>query len=394
MSLFKRRDLVGAFEDRSLKPPGSMYTAGSVLAPYSPVVTDVTEWNALQVADIWACIRALADAISTLPLDAMRDTPDGRVPAGPDARISQLLARPMPGSTLPDLLGQIVTSLNLHGEAFVGKYRSDATIVQLGLLDPASVHVQLKGRQIIYTLATLEQGLVDVGPADVLHVKGAITSPDGLRGLSPIGQCRAALGLAAGLATSAQAFVEQGSRPSGVLTVAGAQSGYGIGEIREQWNTTHAGAENQHKVAVLSGDAKFTPLGLSQEDSQFMQQRELSTREVCRIFRVPAWAIDGDTGSRQTYANVQEQARSFVIHSLRPWMVRIEKAISGDPDLCPGGTFVEFNLDALLRADSLTRAQVYALALGSNTTPGWMSRAEVRALENLNPADDPEAPDA
>ena len=45
---------------------------------------------------------------------------------------------------------------------------------------------------------------------------------------------------------------------------------------------------------------------------QFLQQRELSAREVARIFRVPAWAIDAPTGDSLTYANVAEQNRALV----------------------------------------------------------------------------------
>ena len=40
-------------------------------------------------------------------------------------------------------------------------------------------------------------------------------------------------------------------------------------------------------------------------------------------------------------------------------------------------------MDGLLRADSMTRAQVYEKAL--NPVTGWMRRDEVRRLENLDP---------
>jgi hypothetical protein len=40
-------------------------------------------------------------------------------------------------------------------------------------------------------------------------------------------------------------------------------------------------------------------------------------------------------------------------------------------------------MDGLLRADSKTRADVYALAL--DPVKGWMTRDEVRRLENLDP---------
>ena len=76
-------------------------------------------------------------------------------------------------------------------------------------------------------------------------------------------------------------------------------------------------------------------------------------------FRVPAWAIDAPTGDSLTYSNVGEQNRALVTHSLRPWIVRIEKAMSNDTDLCPGSTYVAFDLDGLLRAAPEQRATAY-----------------------------------
>ena len=331
------------------------------------------------MADAYACVRALADSVSSLSLHVYRRTPQGRLPAGESARAVQLLNRPAPGSTGVDLISQVMVHLNVYGETFVGKYRADGEIVQLGLIPPETVQVDLNGQRIVYTISTTK-GLVEVGPSDVLHIKGM--SLDGLRGLSPVTQCRIALGLSSSLQQSAKVFTEQGSKPSGILTAADGNSGQ-LERLGEVWRAGHAGVDRMHRVAVLSGDVKFTPIGFSQDDQQFLGQRELSAREVARIFRVPAWAIDAPTGDSLTYANVVEQNRALVTHSLRPWLVRIERAISNDPDLCPGGTYVQFELDGLLRADAKTRAETYEKALNAET--GWLRREEVRELEDLPP---------
>ena len=61
----------------------------------------------------------------------------------------------------------------------------------------------------------------------------------------------------------------------------------------------------------------------------------------------------------------------------------IEEAINAHPELCPPGTFCEFAVEGLLRGDSASRAAFYTSALHPET--GWMSRGEVRRLENLPP---------
>ncbi len=144
------------------------------------------------------------------------------------------------------------------------------------------------------------------------------------------------MGLSSSLQQSAKSFTEQGSKPSGVLSVAGPKGDDAAKRIQAEWQARHAGVENHHKVAVVTGDIKWTPVGFSQDDAQFLQQRELSAREIARIFRIPAWVIDAPTGDSLTYANVAEQNRALATHSLRPWATRIERAISNDADLCPG----------------------------------------------------------
>ena len=123
------------------------------------------------------------------------------------------------------------------------------------------------------------------------------------------------------------------------------------------------------------------------DDAQFLEQRKLSAVEVARIFRVPPWIVGADSGDSMTYANVEQQGLHFVTYSLRPWLVVIEQALTADRDLFTPNSYCEFLLDALLRADSLTRAQVYEKALDPIT--GYMSRQEVRALENLPPENAP-----
>jgi HK97 family phage portal protein len=368
-------------ERRTLTPPND---SASMVLPYSRRgLLDVNQSNALRVADAFACVRVLSDAVGSLPPKVYRRITSGRVPAGDDARLVQLLRTPSPGSTSADLFSQVMVHLNVDGNAFIGKFRSEGSIVQLGLLDPRQVEVELRGQRVVYTIHAGGKRS-EHGPEDILHVKGM--SSDGLRGLSPVAQCRLALSLSANLQEHAKQYFEQGSRPSGILTLPTGTSHEGIERGLEAWRARHGGVENMHRVAVMEGDVQFTPIAFSADDSQFLQQRELSAREVARCFRVPAWTIDAPTGDSLTYSNVLEQNRAFVTHSLRPWLVRIERAFSNDADLCPGTTYLSFDLDGLLRADASQRAAIYEKAL--DPVVGWLTRSEVRELEDLPPEGD------
>ncbi len=277
----------------------------------------------------------------------------------------------------------MVAHLNLHGNAYLGKFRNGEGLVdQLALLHPDRVTPELKGGRPVYTVAGLGGERRVHGPDDVIHVKGLST--DGLVGLSPVKQCAVALGLSSNLTEHAARFFENDARPSGIIKLD--TPGLVVPQdrlqaIAEAWTTGHAGIRNAHRIAVVSGQIDFQPVSMPMEDAQFLGQRELSAQEVARIFRVPPWIVGAKDGGSLTYANSENQALHFVTYSLRPWLVAIEQALSADTDLFAPRTYCEFLLDALLRADSKTRSEVYARAL--DPISGWMDRDEVRRLENL-----------
>jgi HK97 family phage portal protein len=355
----------------------------AAMLPYSrTALLNVGTSNALAVCDAYACVRCLADTVASLPPKIYRKTPAGRVQVGDDQRLAALLRIPSPGSTSADLFGLMMVYLNLYGNAYVGKFRGpDGEVAQLALIHPDRVVPETRGSTLVYRI----DGDDSYGVRDLVHVKGM---PDpangGLLGLSPVAQCRLALTLSANLQESAQQFFENGSRPSGILSVDGA-SEEGLSRWREAWrNQQSLQAGKMHSIAVVEGEGtSFTALGFNASDSEFLGQRELSAREVCRIFRVPPSFIAADSGGSLTYSTVLQENLYFATHSLRPWLVRIERAFSNDPELMPGNSYLEFSLDSLLRADPAERASLYTAALNPQT--GWMTRSEIRELENLAP---------
>jgi HK97 family phage portal protein len=377
MRLFRRRN-----EDHSIPAGGPVWPDnGWARSAYSS-----TPERALQVGDVWACVRVLADAAASVPLVPYRPRSSGRVRLS-TGRLAGLLDRPAPATTQANLVAQMVSHLTLWGNCFLGKFRNeDGQVEQLGLLFPDYVAVELRAGLPLYTVTDPTTGRQSRhGTEDITHIKAMST--DGLVGLSPIKQCRTALGLSAGLADHALAFFQHGGRPSGIITLPQGTRADAVKDLAMQAESRHGGARNAHRIAVITGEMSWTPMSGPLDDLQFVEQRKLSTAEVARIFRVPPWMIGASSGDSLTYSNTEQQQLAFVTHSLRPWLVVIEHALSADPDLCPGALYVEFLLDALLRADSKTRAEIYALAL--DPLQGWMTREEVRRLENLEPETSP-----
>jgi HK97 family phage portal protein len=279
----------------------------------------------------------------------------------------------------------MVAHLSLFGNAYIGKFRNgDGLIDQLALLHPDRVTPELKGGRPVFTVAGSKGERSIHGPGDIIHIKGLST--DGLVGLSPIRECATALGLSANLTDHAATFFENDARPAGIIKLG--NDGAVTAEedrlrIARAWEAGHAGVRNAFKTAVITGSIDYVPISFPPEQAQFLEQRKLSATEIARIFRVPPYMIGADSGASMTYSNVEQESLHFVTYGLRPHLVAIEQALSADADLFLERTYCEYLLDAVIRADSATRAQVYTAALNPET--GWMTRAEVRRLENLDP---------
>jgi phage portal protein BeeE len=81
-------------------------------------------------------------------------------------------------------------------------------------------------------------------------------------------------------------------------------------------------------------------------------------------------------GSSMTYQNVSQEWLAFIRFSMMQYLIIIEDALS---DFLPGQSRAKFNLEAILRADTTTRYAAHASALQA----GWMTKNEVRAIEDL-----------
>jgi HK97 family phage portal protein len=166
--------------------------------------------QALRLTAVWACVRLLADAVSTLPLDVYR-----RGERDPLPELPPLLRQPAAGMTLNEWLYAVMVSLLLRGNAYgVVTGRSGSTLlpaqVDLAHPDRLAVTVTPDGR-VQYRLNGEE-----LLPDDVWHVR-AYTFPGAVLGLSPVEYARQTIGLGLAAEKFGAQFFGDGSIPAGVI---------------------------------------------------------------------------------------------------------------------------------------------------------------------------------
>ena len=67
-------------------------------------------------------------------------------------------------------------------------------------------------------------------------------------------------------------FFANGAAPGGVLEHRGTLKD--PQRIRESWQSTYGGTSNAHRSAVLEEGMKYTPIGISPEQAQFLETRK------------------------------------------------------------------------------------------------------------------------
>ena len=199
-----------------------------------------------------------------------------------------------------------------------------------------------------------------------------------LVGYSPIAMAKNAIGMAIACEEYGAKFFANGAAPGGVLehpgTIKDPQ------RVRESWQSTFGGSGNSNKIAVLEEGMKYTPIGISPEQAQFLETRKFQINEIARIFRVPPHMV-GDL-EKSSFSNIEQQSLEFVKYTLEPWLVRWEQSIQRillSPEE-KKSYFAKFNVEGLLRGDYASRMSGYATARQN----GWMSANDIRELENMD----------
>lgn len=141
---------------------------------------------------------------------------------------------------------------------------------------------------------------------------------------------------------------------------------------------------NDNKTLFLPSELAYQSITIPPEDAQFLETRKFSRSEVAGIYNVPAHMINDL--EKATFSNISEQAIQFVRHTMIPWVVKWEQELNRKlftEQERRAGYYVKFNLNGLLRGTAQERAEFYSKAIRD----GWMTRNQVRELEDMNQAD-------
>lgn len=345
----------------------------------------VNDTAAMGLSAFWACLTLKGGTVGSMPLGVF-DGYGGKVhrPRTDVPLFSILHESPNADQTPTDYWEFATISLMLRGNHYARKLKQGSRLVGLEPVRPDIVNVRRREDGRIGYRWSWEDRSYDLTEDDVFHVRGFGGGP--LGGLSTISYARESLGIAlAGERTAASMF-GNGVHPTGVLSFKEFLDADNRALARTELTDQFVGAANSGRPFILEGGATWESIQMKADDAQLLESRAWSVEDVCRWCGTPPPLIGHTTKQTSWPTGLEQQMLLYQRFGLNTLLRRIEQSIRKQlltPSERAAGLFAEFNMEGLLRGDSMGRARFYQIM----TLIGAMTRNEVRAKENLPPID-------
>lgn len=357
---------------------------------YSDVGYSISPEQALRVAAVNACVRVISETVASLPIHVYKRLDNGDRELARGHRAYRLL-HDMPNEyqTSFEFFESALRSILTRG-AFLAEIVLNARqdVSELRPLDWARTQI-MKDPETglrVFRYRKDDGQAEDYLDSEVLFIPGPGCTPWKVTSLieqhSDVFQ----------LAEVAQRYVKE-YISKGALGPAYATFPQNLGDKgRDSWlgwfrkNFTGINS-TRGNIPIFDNGGKLEALQIDHQKMQLADLRRFCVEEAGRVFHVQLHLIQ--ELSRSTNNNIEHQGIEFAIHTIRPWLVRIERRlnytlfgpIEGIEYYC------EFDMDGLLRGDSEAQAAILAAEFQNCVrTPN-----ESRRKRNLNRIDHPNA---
>lgn len=341
----------------------------------------ITQGTVMQLSTVWACVRLIAETISTLPLQLYERKPNGeRELASGHSLYTILHGQPNLDSTSAVFWEAMIVAMLMGGNGMAEMKFVGPRLVALNFLNPKKLTIDKFQGKRRYRYTNDDGVQREIAPSKIFRVPGFTI--DGDWGVSAIAYGAQVFGSALAAGNAANSTFEKGMMPTVAFSVPGKMAPAQRDDFRDMIRRI-SGALNAGESPVLEQGMTAETLGINPVDAQLLETRQFSVEEICRWFRVPPYMVGHTAGSTNWGTGIEQQMIGFLTFVIAPWLKRIEGYISLTL-LSPADRlkyYAEFNVEGLLRADSKTRSEINA----SDANNGLATRDEIRKRENRPP---------
>lgn len=351
--------------------------------------TIITPETMLYSSAMWSGIRLIAETVGTLPIHLYKRTAGGRVKDKSHPLYYRFNAKPNKYESDIEIKEQLAMAMVIFGTSYLKKTMyGERGFFQF--VHNSNLSLQSENDEPYYTVTENGESrkfLFD----EIVRIKG-FGGLGELEGAKTYKFSKHTVALALAADEFGARFFGQGGRPSGVLSTDSIFTDEQRSDIRKAFEPVlNPSKDTQGRLAILEAGMKYSPISPSNNESQFLETRKYQTAEAARYLRIPLFMLMEPEGSK--FNNNEQGNQHFLQFTLRPYLVRIEKALNTQvlPFEMQQSHYFEFDTAPLLRPDTQTRFEVY----GKARTAGLLTINEIRQKENMPPVvggDDISAP--
>lgn len=321
------------------------------LSPY------MTRSQLLANSTVNACIRVISNAVAVLPMNIYQKTDSGRKQELNFSLAKLLKSSPNKNDTAFTFKQTLMFNLLICGNAFIFVERnSDFTPKALYNLDPELITIKLDEQGEVYYVYHVNGKDYKYNSSSILHIPALRTNS--VRGVSPLGYSTHAAKLGLVLDEFTNENFDGGIHSKLVIKVPQEERNWKAEDsqkLSDRIMAAYGGKENANKPFILSHGLDYGALELAKNrDSQLVENRQYSADEVAKLFGVPRFMLGSENSK---FTNMEQANTLFLQNTLTPWLVCIQEYFNRL--LCypceSENFYIEFNTDAMLRADYSTR---------------------------------------
>jgi HK97 family phage portal protein len=348
----------------------------------------VTATTIFRCAAVLAAVRFKAEAVAVCSPQTFLRLPNNRREAAPDHYSQQLLRNPNEGMTGYEWAHQMVVWLTTWGNSYnrivAGRTSFAERLMPIHPTRCKPVEQKADG-SLIYRYTPPGGGTPEtLGSDQILHYRGF--SLDGIQGEQTYQLIRNIVAIAQAAEKHIAAFLKKGTRLSGMITSEKTMTDTVQKRAESSWAETFGGPENTGRIAFLPAPLKFTPIMGDHQKAQLMELQYHQVEQALMSIGVPGVVVGYQGDKASTYASADAFfEKGGIKHCILPTVTNMEQRdekallLRGDPH------YIKRNIDVLQRANTKDRFAALVQAAGGP----FMTRNEVRTIEDLNPDDDP-----
>lgn len=322
---------------------------------------------------IFSAVSRLANSLSAMPVQLYK----GSVPQ--KSEVNDLLRyAPNPNMTSCQFFRTMEACRCIYGNAYALKIYSPSGVVErLDILDPNKVEpiIERNSGELWYKITPdkeEERSTYYVHNYNVLHVQFVSTS--GIKGVSPVSVLFDTLSYNDSIQKFSADQLEKGVNAAIVLEAPATLGEAQKKQTIEDFMTTYR--ETSGNILLLESGVTAKTLNLSPVDSKLFEVEKIARGRVAMVYNIPPHLL-GDYDST-SYSSQEQSTLEFLTTTETPIVTLYEqelnrKMISKENRI--RGYHWKFDMNAILRADASTMAEVNYKALRS----GWATPDEIRA---------------